>query len=231
MVTEEIDRYSVVEIEDMLSNLAQDKASLARIYRYYEGLGCEPRSGLTAADIMGEVWLDTLSGVRVWRRGVDTLKHFKEVGRSVISNAAEKQDQLEHIESEDRLYGESGVLSIASAKLSVSHPEVSKLENSKRVVKHMTTVKSSNPSPENLLVEHQKGVALKEWTSKVLDLFSSDNDAMCYLKQFLSDNSVKSAIMTACSFTESVYSNVRKRIKDKVRKRFPNGISWWEIDE
>lgn len=231
MAAEEIDRYSAVEIEDMLSNLAQDKASLARIHRYYGGLGCEARSGLTAADIMGEVWVDTLSGVRVWKRGIDTLRHFKEVGRSIISNAAEKRDQLEHIESEDHLYGESGVLSIATAKLSISHPEESEPENSKRVIKHIATVKSSNPSPENLLVENQKGLTLREWTSKVLDLFSSDSDATCYLKQFLSDNTVKSAIMTACSFSESVYSNVRKRIKDKVWKSFPNGISWWEINE
>ncbi|RDL44149.1 hypothetical protein DN730_10980 [Marinomonas piezotolerans] len=231
MVTEEIDRYSVVEIEDMLSNLAQDKASLARIYRYYEGLGCEPRTGLTPEDIMVEVWLDTLSEVRIWKRGIETLKHFKEVGRSVISNAADKQDQLEHIESEDQLYGENGVLSIATAKLSISHQGVSKQESSKRVVKHTATVKSSAPSPENLLVEHQKGMNLKEWTSKVLDLFRSDSDVMCYLKQFLNDNTIKPAIMDACSFSESVYNNVRKRIKDKVRKRLPNGINWWEISE
>ena len=81
MDADEIDRYSTVEIEDLLSNLVQDKASLARIYRYYVGFGCELRTGLTAKDIMGEVWVDTLSGKRVWKRGIDALKHFKEVGR------------------------------------------------------------------------------------------------------------------------------------------------------
>lgn len=231
MAAEEIDRYSAVEIEDMLSNLAQDKASLARIYRYYVGLGCEPRAGLTSEDIMNEVWVDTLSGVRVWKRGIGTLKHFKEVGRSIISNTANKQDRLEHVESEAHLYGEGGVLSIATAKVSTSHSEEYEPENSKRVTKHVAAAKSSNPSPENLLMEHQKELTLKEWTTKVLGLFSSDSDAMCYLKQFLSDNTIKSAIMTTCSFSESIYSNVRKRIKDKVLKKFPNGISWWEINE
>jgi hypothetical protein len=108
MDADEIDRYTTVEIEDLLSNLVQDKASLARIYRYYRGLGCELRTGLTAKDIMGEVWVDTLSGKRVWKRGIDALKHFKEVGRSIISNVEEKLDRLEFIESEDHLYGEGG---------------------------------------------------------------------------------------------------------------------------
>tara|TARA_Y100000052_G_C2939707_1_gene79807 strand:+ start:138 stop:833 length:696 start_codon:yes stop_codon:yes gene_type:complete len=231
MDTDEIDRYSTVEIEDLLSNLVQDKASLARIYRFYEGLGCELRIGLTARDIMGEVWVDTLSGKRVWKRGIDALKHFKEVGRSIISNTEEKIGQLEFIESEEHLCGDSGAVSMATEKLSILYPNESGIEHSRRVVKHMVSVKSSNPSPDILLIEHQKGLTIGEWTTKLLDLFSGDNDALCYLKQFLSDNTVKSKIMIACSFSESVYGNVRKRIKDKVWKRFPNGINWWEIDK
>ena len=231
MDADEIDRYSTVEIEDLLSNLVQDKASLARIYRYYVGFGCELRTGLTAKDIMGEVWVDTLSGKRVWKRGIDALKHFKEVGRSVISNTEEKLGQLEFIESEDHLHGEGGAVSMATEKLSILHLDEFKAEQSRRVVKHMETVKSSNPPADNLLMEQQKGLTIREWTTKLLDLFSSDSDAMCYLKQFLSDNTVKSTIMIACSFSESVYGNVRKRIKDKVWKRFPNGINWWEINK
>lgn len=231
MDADEIDRYSTFEIEDLLSNLVQDKASLARIYRFYGGLGCELRTGLTARDIMGEVWVDTLSGKRVWKRGIDALKHFKEVGRSIISNAEEKLGQLEFIESEDHLYGDRGAVSMATEKLSILHPNESEAEHSRRVVKHIEPVKSSNPPPDILLMEHQKGLTIREWTTKLLDLFSGDSDAMCYLKQFLSDNTVKSNIMIACSFSESVYGNVRKRIKDKVWKRFPNGINWWEISK
>ena len=120
---------------------------------------------------------------------------------------------------------------MATEKLSILHLDEFKAEQSRRVVKHMETVKSSNPPADNLLMEQQKGLTIREWTTKLLDLFSGDSEAMCYLKQFLSDNTVKSTIMIACSFSESVYGNVRKRIKDKVWKRFPNGINWWEINK
>lgn len=228
MTTDDAGRYSVIEIEDMLAELARDNALSARICRYYNGLGCEPRCGLTAPDIMGDVWVDTLSGVRTWKRGIDTYKHFREAGHSIISNAADKHCRLEHLESEDHLYGESGALSIATSKLSLPSPSE---EGLSKTAKHVATIKASHPPAENQLVENQRHMTLRELTNKVLEVFKNDSDAMCYLSQYMSENTVKAAIMAACSFTESVYNNVRKRIKDKARKQFSGGINWWEIKE
>jgi len=71
--------------------------------------------------------------------------------------------------------------------------------------------------------------SVSEWVEKILQLFISDKEATCYLKQKL-ESIKKAMILTICEFNEQIYRNVEKRIKDKARKQFPKGIPWWEID-
>jgi hypothetical protein len=70
---------------------------------------------------------------------------------------------------------------------------------------------------------------LLEWITKIQNLFEQDKDASCFINQKLAEQK-KKKILILCEFTEQVYRNVEKRIKDKARKRFPNGFPWWEIE-
>lgn len=68
---------------------------------------------------------------------------------------------------------------------------------------------------------------IQAWVEKILHLFADDKDASCFLEKKLAQ--IKRAqILILCEFTDQVYRNVEKRIKDKTRKRFPAGIPFSE---
>lgn len=200
---EENENYSVVEVEELLEKLANDKAMVAKICSSYYSLGCERRAGMSPQDLFSQVQTDTLDGIRSWKRNITIERHFFEVGRSIVSNVCKKYSP--HIFTDD------------------PHKACDQKESD------VDAGNYNYHSPDENLQFHQSLGILKEWSEKILELFSEDSAALCYLKQHLIENTGKKAIMEACNLTEQIYGNTRKRIKDKVKKRFPGGIKWWEI--
>ncbi len=204
MTIENDGHYSTVEIEDLLAALQE--ASIVKICRAYNLLGSEARSGYAAADIFGMVVTESLSGTRVWPRGVNLEAYFHQQGRSIIDREGKKYQRHSLLESHDELLISPEIPSSAFAQL-------------------------SHESPESSIEQHQALSFLREWTNRVFELFSDDAQALCYLNQLLAEKTKKSVVIEICNLTETLYNNVRKRIKDKVRKRFPKGIAWWEVEQ
>lgn len=69
---------------------------------------------------------------------------------------------------------------------------------------------------------------IQEWIEKIIALFPDDKDALCFLEKKLAQIK-KARTLLLCEFTDQVYRNVEKRIKDKARKRFPSGVSFNEV--
>lgn len=204
MTTENNERYTTVEIEELLEQLQE--ASIVRICRAYSLSGCDARARYAARDIFGMVVVETLDGTRTWPRSVGLETYFRQQGRSIIDRERKKNQPHSLVESHDELLMSEDIPSSAVAKF-------------------------SHVAPESYIEQQQSQELLRAWTDKVFELFSDDADALCYLKQLMSDHNKKSAIQKVCNLTEALYNNVRKRLKDKMRKRFPNGIAWWEIEQ
>jgi len=196
--------YSAIEVQDLLDNLAEP--DIARLLQVYRILGCTARTGLSEHDVLGQVVVKALSLERLWPRDVKAISFFIETGKSVISNEEEKHSRLIVIPTVDELLAvddESLRPTSATAKLSHAPAETS--------IEHCQS--------ENLITT---------WVRKIQQLFEGDPEADCFIKKKL-DEQKKSRILILCEFTDQVYRNVEKRVKDKVRKRFPNGLPWWEV--
>lgn len=196
--------YSEIEIQDRLDNL--EEADIARILQIYRTLGCHARSGLSEHDVLGQVIVKALSLERRWPRGVKPISFLIETGRSIVSNEEEKYSKLKTTPTIDEL----------SAVDEKSKPT-------------STVSKLSNPAAEAHIEQTQSDGVILEWINKIHEIFQGDQDASCFIRGKLAEHK-KSKILTLCDFTDQVYRNVEKRIKDKVRKQFPNGLSWWEVE-
>lgn len=93
----------------------------------------------------------------------------------------------------------------------------------------IATAKLSYP-PAEMGIEHgQSENVITTWIQEIQELFEDDHEADCFIKQKL-NRQKKSRILILCEFADQVYRNVEKRVKDKVKKRFPSGFPWWEIE-
>ena len=197
--------YSKVEVEELLECLGD--AVLARILKNYNTLGCESRTGLSDRDVLHNVISQALLGERAWKKGLSATSYLTQSGRSVISNeAAKRSKQVILPNIDDLMTNEDGDLSPSS-----------------------TVAKLAHPPPEAILEVKQTSNIITEWIDKVRLLFEDDKDASCFIEQRIATQK-KSKILIFCEFTDQIYRNVEKRIKDKVSKRFPNGFPWWDIE-
>lgn len=177
------------------------EADITRLLQAYSVMGCEARAGLASRDVLHEVCRKALALDRVWPRHLEAVPYLIESGHSEISNEVKKYSRHVFTES-DQMEGEGGIHPLALA----------------------------HPSPEAKLAQYQSETQLADWIKKIQDLFANDGDATCYITQKLAEMK-KAAILLACRFTDPIYRNVEKRIKDKIRKRFPKGFPWWELSE
>lgn len=196
--------YSEIEVQDLLDSLAEP--DIARLLQVYRTLGCAARTGLSEHDVLGQVVVKALSLERLWPRELKAISFFIETGKSIISNEEEKHSRLIVTPTVDELLAvDEKSLSRTSATAKLSH------------------------SPAETTIEHcQSENLITTWIRKIQQLFEDDAEADCFIKQKLYEQK-KSKILILCDFTEQVYRNVEKRVKDKVRKRFPNGLPWWEV--
>lgn len=195
--------YAQHEIQDILETM--DRIQIARMWTMYEASGCEQRTAMTSEDVFNQVVLGALT-TRRWKKDISVEVFFRMTGKSIIDNESKKRAN-QGILSTSALGDEQDNELNRTARFTVSVPQ------------------SSQQSAQ----DSQSASLIEEWTNKIIDLFSDDNDALCYLYGKL-EECKKSVIVVRCKFTDKIYRNVEKRIKDKVRKRHPNGIPWWEIE-
>lgn len=199
-----VTHYAEMEVQEQLECIKD--VDFARLLQIYRILGCEARAGLSGHDVLARVVEQALSLERSWPRGLPSLSYLTQSGRSIISNAEEKHSKL--------------VITATIDDLSSGDDEASKPSSA--------TAKLADPAPEIHIEATQSKAIIAEWICKIQQLFEEDSDASCFIKQKLASQK-KSKILILCEFTEQAYRNVEKRIKDKVRKRFPNGLPWWEV--
>lgn len=200
-LTEEL-TYTYTEVQKNLCLLSE--ADTARIIQSYRVMGCESRTGMSAHDVLSEVVCKLLTMERLWPVEVASVPYFVETGRSIISN-------------EEKKYSREVATDFDVTEGKENNPHTSG-----------PWLDTSVPSAEARLVEQQKGASLQQWIGNISDLFLDDQDAMCFISQKLAEVK-KSAILLICNLTDQAYRNVEKRIKDKVRKKFPHGFPWWEL--
>ena len=202
--------YAEHEIQEQL--LALDKDQIASLWKIYEMYGCEARAGMTAGDVLHAVVMAALTPkgsdrARPWKRDLPLAVYFRMNGKSIINNeSATRENQGVLPESGDALeLPETGS----------EHPDL--------------VIYAPTQSVEKAAQETQSVELIKALTEKVFKLFSDDKDALCYLQGKL-EECKKQVIIERCQFTDRIYRNVQSRIKDKVLKRFPNGLSVLELD-
>ena len=83
--------------------------------------------------------------------------------------------------------------------------------------------------PECHIEHHQFEDEIVRWIDKVRMIFANDQEASCFIDRKL-EGEKKAVIMRLCDLSDRVYRNVEKRIKDKVRKKFPKGLPWQEAE-
>lgn len=194
--------FSDIEVQDKLAELTG--LEIAKVCQIYRQDGCEGRAGMSDSDVINEVITKVLACERRWPVGEQMVPFLVMTGRSIISNEEEKRSPMAYTDSmENVINGDSEVPIAPLMKLSSAPAE--------QPIEEMESIK-----------------ILSNWIIKINEIFETDEDAMCYLENHLA-KVVKSKILTLCNFTDQVYRNVEKRIKDKMRKRFPEGIKWWEI--
>lgn len=200
-----VSHYSIIEVEEQISMLGE--AGVTRLLSVYRALGCEQRARLKDMDILQHVTTQALVLERLWPRDLNIITYLANSGRSFIDNESKTSaSQAITASVDDFLHGNSlEVDTNARAKLSHS-------------------------SPQNYVENHQSSNLIIEWIEKVRQLFVDDKDASCFIEQKIEEKK-KLKIMIFCEFSDQMYRNVEKRIKDKVRKRFPNGFPWWSVEQ
>lgn len=197
--------YSDTEIQDLIEKLSV--TDTIRILQVYRILGCSARTDLSENDVFNEVVVKALSLERKWPVNVAKVSFFIETGKSIISNECEKYSKLAVAPTIDELSNN--------------------IENSS--VPTSATSELSQVSVEANAASSQSNNLISIWIRKIQQLFEEDQQADCFIKQKL-DEQKKSRILEVCKFTDQIYRNVEKRVKDKVKKRFPNGFPWWELE-
>lgn len=194
--------FSGIEVQDQLAELTE--LEIARICQIYRQDGCERRAGMSTLDVINEVISKVLACERRWPVGERMVPFLVMTGRSIISNEEEKRSPMAYVDRmEDVIDGD-------------------------REMPLAPLMKLSSAPAEHPIEEMESANIISNWITKIHDIFKTDEDAICYLKSHLS-REVKSKILILCGFTDQMYRNVEKRIKDKMRKRYPEGIQWWEI--
>lgn len=197
--------YLDIEIQDLLENLSE--ADIVRILQVYGILGCSARTGMSNNELLNQVVVKALSLERRWPRGIEAISFFIETGKSIMSNEEQKRSKLVEMPTID--------------ELSVDN------ENAPRHTS--ATANLSHQSAEADVERDQSDKLISIWIMKIQQLFADDSQASCFISQKL-DGQKKSKILGVCEFTDQIYRNVEKRIKDKARKHFPNGFPWWELE-
>jgi len=198
-----VSHYSIIEVEEQISML--EEAGVTRLLNVYRTLGCEQRARLADVDVLHHVITQALELERRWPRDLNIITYLAKSGRSFIDNESKKSASKATTASiDDFLHGES-LAADTSAMAKLSHS-----------------------STQECVENHQTSSLIAEWMEKIRQLFVDDKDANCFIEQKLEEMK-KSKIMTFCEFSDQIYRNVEKRIKDKVRKRFPNGFPWWSV--
>lgn len=197
--------YTEIEVQDLLDSLRE--ADIARLFQIYRTLGCSARAGLSEHDVLGHAISQALSQERPWPRDLNAISYLKQSGRSIISNEEEKRSKL--------------IITPTIDELSTVNDEYLKPTSA--------IAKLSHPVAETHIEQVQSNSVITGWINKIQQLFEGDQDASCFIRGKLAEQK-KAKILILCKFTDQVYRNVEKRIKDKVRKRFPNGLPWWEVE-
>lgn len=159
---------------------------------------------MSGSDVMNEVITKVLACERRWPVGEPIVPFLVMTGRSIISNEEEKRVLMAYTDNMEAFINEDNEMSVIP---------LMKL--------------SSAPAERPIEKKESENIILK-WMQVINEIFEADKDAMCYVEGHLAQEA-KSKILLLCNFTDQVYRNVEKRIKDKMRKRFPKGIAWWEI--
>lgn len=194
--------FSDIEVQDKLAELTD--LQIARICQIYRQDGCEGRAGMSDSDVINEVITKVLACERRWPVGEQMVPFLVMTGRSIISNEEEKRSPMAYTDSMENVIDGDSEMPIAPL------------------------MKLSSAPAEQPIEEMESVKIISNWIIKINEIFETDENAICYLKNHLA-KVVKSKILTLCNFTDQAYRNVEKRIKDKMRKRFPEGIKWWEI--
>ena len=205
MDTNTATHYDAIEVQDLIDNLKN--ADVTRSLQVYRTLGCSARSGLSDQDVFNHVVVEALSLKRRWPRDLKAIIFFINTGKSIISNEEEKYSRLVVTDSVD--------------EFSTIDEETLKPTSA--------TAKITHASAETSIEHAQSENIISVWIQKIYGLFEDDSEAKCFIKQKL-NHQKKNKILVLCKFTDQVYRNVEKRVKEKVRKRFPNGFPWWEVE-
>ena len=195
--------YTKIEVEELLEKL--NKADISRLLQIFNAQGALARTGLSAEDVLQNAISQVLAVDRPWPNGITTVAYFAASGRSFISNESDKRKKMARNTLDE---------------LEISTDQNHELRNA--------ASKTYQPSLDHEIDKNHSSNLVNEWIEKIYQLFADDKEASCYLKQKLAEKK-KAIILTICEFTDKIYRNVEKRIKDKARKRFPKGIPWWEI--
>ncbi len=195
--------YSEIEVQDLIAELSD--SDIGKLLHVFRLMGCPPRAGLSDVDVLNHAITQALSLERPWPKGLSAATYLHKSGWSHISNEEEKHFR------------------------NIGISEIGDVLRTPEVVDSITSRESaSSPKAEQQIEERQVTQIIQEWTQKILSLFENDGDATCFLKQKLAEIK-RNRILELCNLTDQTYRNVEKRIKDKVRKRFPNGFPWWEV--
>lgn len=198
-------RYSIVEMEELVASLGD--ADIARFIQYFETRGCVRRVGWNGVEHFYHTVADVLEGKRAWPRGVHPTAFLWNAGRSILSNEANKkmrETDAQHMDVDNFI--ERGK---TQDELSDSRDESSYIENA---------------------LETQEGQKiLQKWFSQVNDLFVDEESILCILQQKY--NALKkNLILKVCDLDEKEYQAAIAKMKYRLKKAFPGGLPWWEIE-
>jgi len=199
------DYYQAHEVQDLLAAMGDPERT--QILMSYKLLGCEERVGFTPMDVYAQVVEGALSMNRKWKKGLAAKTFFRITGWSVISNESDRCKQTILVPSIGSETDDTGEFAMDVDMSNIA----------------------SHQSEQRIAEQRESDEIIKQWSTKVMGYFEQDEQALCFLRHKF-DERKKSTILQLCNFTDSVYKNVAKRVKDKLRKRIPNGLPWWEIE-
>lgn len=197
--------YSEVEVEDQLLEILTDDNTV-RLIMIFTAKGCEDLAGMSGQEVLHQVIMKVLGMERKWPRDIQAISYLIETGKSVINNESVKRKRLHSVESVEDYISKPG-----SEHESVSAEAI-----------------ATHPPSYMMLQSEQSSAIVTEWVDKIMALFSDDVEANCFMEKKLA-NIAKAQILVLCDFSDQVYRNIEKRVKYKVKNRFPNGLPWWEI--
>ena len=197
--------YSIVEMEELVAGLSD--ADIARFIQYFEARGCVRRVGWSGVEHFYHTVADVLEGKRTWPKGVHPTAFLWNAGRSILSNEASKkrhETDAQHMDVDEFIEKGQSQDGVAD-----SHDESSYIENA---------------------LETQEGQKMVQiWFSQVKDLFADEDSILCILQQKYNDLK-KNLILKVCDLDEKGYQAAVAKMKYRLKKAFPGGLPWWEIE-